>query len=263
MLTLDDIRATLHRDPEGWVASTTEAWTQGRTVFGGLTAALALDAMRAELPEPAPLRSLDIFFVAPIPHGPMRIRPRVLRSGRSVTWVEADVLDGEGNLATRVTAIFGAARTTGLALALDAPVLATPPEAGIPFPYLPGVTPACTQHYDFVFAGGAFPMSGGERGDLEGWVRMKAPGSDPLAALPGLVDAWPPAVLSMGSVPFPASTARWSLHLYDEPAPADAWHAYQVTTTRAAEGYATEVATLSHAGRVIAWSEQLVAYFAP
>ena len=45
-----------------------EDWLQGRTLFGGLQAAVAFAAMRSLVPQ-APLRSLQATFLAPVPGG--------------------------------------------------------------------------------------------------------------------------------------------------------------------------------------------------
>jgi len=59
-----------------------EDWLQGRTLFGGLQAAIALAAMRTLAPA-WPLRSLQVTFLAPVPGGPVRAKARVLRSGKN------------------------------------------------------------------------------------------------------------------------------------------------------------------------------------
>ena len=53
-----------------------DQWTQGRTLFGGLQAALLVRAMRSHLaPDPElPLRSLQVVFVGPVMPGRVAIR---------------------------------------------------------------------------------------------------------------------------------------------------------------------------------------------
>ena len=41
-------------------------WLQGRSVFGGLQAAIALCAMRTVVPASVPLRTLQMTFIAPV-----------------------------------------------------------------------------------------------------------------------------------------------------------------------------------------------------
>src|SRR3954467_9524801 len=72
-------------------------WLQGRTLFGGLQAVVGLAAMRS-LGTAAPLRSLQVTFLAPVPGGPVHARARILRSGKSATHVEARIIDGDNTL---------------------------------------------------------------------------------------------------------------------------------------------------------------------
>src|SRR5262249_60793476 len=61
-----------------------EDWMQGRSVFGGLQAAVALAAMRTLVPD-APLRTLQMAFVAPVGARDLRARAATLRAGKSAT----------------------------------------------------------------------------------------------------------------------------------------------------------------------------------
>jgi acyl-CoA thioesterase len=85
-----------------------------------------------------------------------------------------------------------------------------------------------------------------------------------------LLDAYPPSVLPMLTRPAPGSTVRWAVHLAAPSAvdlqPVDAgkqWFWYEARTVQAGEGYATSCATLhTDSGRLLAWSEQLIAVYA-
>ncbi|MEN8664607.1 MAG: acyl-CoA thioesterase domain-containing protein, partial [Polycyclovorans sp.] len=44
-------------------------WAQGRTVFGGLQTALAVRGLMGLAPDDAPLRALQVTFIAPLPVG--------------------------------------------------------------------------------------------------------------------------------------------------------------------------------------------------
>ena len=57
-------------------------WLQGRTLFGGLQAVVGLAAMRSLAPD-APLRSLQMTFLAPVPGGPVRARWQPSGAARS------------------------------------------------------------------------------------------------------------------------------------------------------------------------------------
>src|SRR5260221_13712835 len=89
-------------------------WLQGRTLFGGLQAAVALAAMRSLVPQ-APLRSLQATFLAPVPAGVVRSRARVLRSGQSTTYVERRIVSGDDTLALFI-GVFGLPRPSSVRL---------------------------------------------------------------------------------------------------------------------------------------------------
>jgi acyl-CoA thioesterase len=90
---LDAIRAagnTYHADiPEDWL--------QGRTSFGGLTAALCLAAAERALPDLRPLRSAQFTFVGPA-GGVVEMTPRLLRRGKSSVFAAVVELHAEGSL---------------------------------------------------------------------------------------------------------------------------------------------------------------------
>src|SRR5690242_484925 len=90
-----------------WTFQAGEDWLQGRTLFGGLQAALAARAMRAVTAAAAPLRTLQVAFIAPVPPGPVRVHARVLRAGRNATQVEGRIVQGDATLCLAI-GIFGA-----------------------------------------------------------------------------------------------------------------------------------------------------------
>ena len=68
-----------------------EDWLQGRTLFGGMQGVVGLAAMRTVAPA-APLRSMQVTFLAPVPGGPVRAvvagavgRPELSPPGRGGT----------------------------------------------------------------------------------------------------------------------------------------------------------------------------------
>ncbi|GIW40766.1 MAG: hypothetical protein KatS3mg076_1343 [Candidatus Binatia bacterium] len=87
------------------------SWNLRPLPQGGIVTAVALRAMAAELAEPDQrLRSLHTTFVGQVAHGPVEIDVEVLRRGRSMSHLRAEVRNpgsGRGHL---TTAIFGAPR---------------------------------------------------------------------------------------------------------------------------------------------------------
>ena len=68
------------------------AWFQGRSLFGGVTAALMLAKLQHILEQPRRLRSLSVSFVAPIDAAaPITVEAQVLRQGKSVLQGEVHI----------------------------------------------------------------------------------------------------------------------------------------------------------------------------
>jgi len=79
-------------------------WHQGRTAYGGFSAALALSAAMKLGGVMPPLRSAQVSFVGPL-SGAVTARAKVLRSGRNATWVAAEIA-GEGGVGLTATFVF-------------------------------------------------------------------------------------------------------------------------------------------------------------
>ena len=67
-------------------------WSQGRTVFGGLSASLAFVAIRTQIPERV-LRSFSCQFIGPLfTETGFDIEVKVLREGKNATQASACIL---------------------------------------------------------------------------------------------------------------------------------------------------------------------------
>ncbi|MBZ0134305.1 MAG: thioesterase family protein [Rhodanobacter sp.] len=153
---------TVTRHGDGWQATVSEDWLQGRSAFGGLQAALALRAMRELVPADMTLRTLQVTFIAPVPAGSVAIRARCLRTGRSVIQVEASLCDGEQTLC-RLLGVFGSARPSALDFQPEQPHVEAP--APQELHYVEGRMPAFTQHFRANWLRGGLPFSGGQQRD--------------------------------------------------------------------------------------------------
>jgi acyl-CoA thioesterase len=129
-----------------------EDWTQGRTAFGGLQAAMAITAMRRLVPAQIPLRVLQVTFIGPVAPGDVAVQARVLRTGKSVTHAEARLVSGS-DIGCVVVGVFGSVRESSLAI--DNCVYPELPAAeGLPDMLLfPGITPNFLQHCAPPFTG--------------------------------------------------------------------------------------------------------------
>lgn len=185
-----------------------DSWTQGRSVFGGLQAAIVLAAMRDRVPDDLPLRSLQMSFVAPVAAGPVRATAQLLRSGRSATQVEGCLVEGDARLAPAV-AVFGSARESVVAHAPQRPDVAR--GAARRFPYIDGKTPAFTAHFAATWLEGGMPFTGAtsRRTVVELDLRDDGPMSE--AHLLALADFIPPVALSLLNRAAPGSSMTWML----------------------------------------------------
>jgi acyl-CoA thioesterase len=266
---MTDFAAAMELRPIGdrrWSAGVTPDWGNGRTTFGGLVAALAARVAVQVVGAERPLRSMDIAFVAPIAPGPVELDAEVLGEGKSVTQLVVSVRSGPV-LGCRVHVVAGAGRVSAVRVdAVPAELHeGLPGEQGVDFAYLPGLTPEFFQQMEYRWCSEAFPFSGGgpEAAQIQGWIRHRT-AVQGVEATVALLDGWPPVVLPMTSGPTPVSTVRWALHLtppVEQPEAERPWFWYEAKTVQCADGYATGYASLYQNGRLVAWSEQLIAVF--
>ncbi|MCH8533091.1 MAG: thioesterase family protein [Saccharospirillum sp.] len=243
-----------------------DSWGQGRTAFGGLTAALAYRVLRTQVEQDRMLRSLSVSFVAPIATDvPFSFESTCLRQGKNVTQAQASIIQ-EGQVGVTLLASFGVAREsrTGVNNTETPDVLM--PEQPQFLPFIPQVTPQFFQHVDLVLCSGSFPFTGAKTAHHGGFMRFSEPPAEMTDAhVIALIDSWPPTLLQQLSKPAPASTLAWNLeflHPHRPVLPQD-WFAYQADTRQAGEGYGhTEASIWDAHGELIAISRQTVTVFA-
>jgi len=261
------VLAGLRSHDGGWTAEVPASWAQGRTIFGGLQAALAVRAMRDLVPQAVPLRVLQASFIAPIAPGPVRIEANVLRRGKSVTQIEARVLD-QGQTACLLFGVFGEARASALDIKPPRPVL-PPAEAAKPFTYVEGIAPAFTQHVATRWLGGVSIFQGSEEPRTGIYVGFRdepyaGPGALGEAQIIGYADIVPTPGLSMLKQPTMASSLTWTLELLSDdfgPAREGLW-LMDTEVTAGSHGYLNQSATLwSPEGEAVALSRQSVVVF--
>lgn len=248
----------LRRD-DAWIGEIDAGWAQGRTAFGGLIVGAAVRALQ---PPELPLRSVIASFIAPTGVGRASLSGGVLRAGRSVTQCEA-LVSQEQRPRARVVAAFGADRPTAITTgAASAPQLPDPAELPA-LPFIEGVTPAFTQHFEYRWAGPAALFAGGTDATIRGWIRPRSETAldGPLAL--ALLDAWPPPVLALVDRPTPASTVQWLATLGDLPqGQRGSWFCFESSVHHAGSGYADFTAQLwDTQGSWLAGMRQLVAEF--
>jgi len=189
-----------------------EDWLQGRTLFGGLQAAVAFAAMRSLVPQ-APLRSLQATFLAPVPGGVVRSQARLLRSGKSTTYVESRIVSGDDTLALFV-GVFGLPRPSAVKLISRQPVVTS--DRPIDMPWIPGVTPNFTQHFKARWLVGGPPFTGGSHPDNVIELGMRDSGRATEYHVLAMADFIPPIALSYVKERIAAASVTWMLEMLAE-----------------------------------------------
>lgn len=217
-----------------------EHWGQGRATFGGMVAAAMYERIALQVAPDRPLRSMMVSFVAPVVAGRLGIVVNILRQGKGATQIQATAYQDEQTCAV-VLASFGGGRESSVHVAAaGAPDIRLPGEVQ-PFPFIPGLTPDFTQHFDYRYTVGQMPFMGSDLAEIGGWIALRAARETPasVAEILALLDAWPPAVFSMLKQPASGSTLTWNISFID-PAPtcrADDWWQYQAAIQHSAGGY--------------------------
>ena len=225
-------------------------WLQGRTLFGGLQAALAFKAMRSLVPG-MPLRSLQGTFLAPVPGGLVRSRARVLRSGKNTSHVEGRIVDGDNTLALFV-GVFGAGRPSAVNLRPRQPVVT--PEKPFDMPYVEGVTPAFTQHFKARWVVGRPPFTGANSTNPSAVIELglRDTGMATEAHLLAFADFIPPVALSWLKDRVAAASLTWMLEpLVDDVSsmPLEGWRV-DAEMVAAGDGYTNQSLVLWGPGGV-------------
>ena len=240
-------------------------WSQGRTVYGGLSAGMLYSCAKSHVESTRVLRSMSTNFVGPLfSEQPFTITVEVVRAGKNVSQIQARAIQ-EGKVCVLSQLCFGEGRSSKVkVLNNDEHGLSMPVKAKY-IPQIPKITPSFLRHFDLAINEGGMPFLGGKGSHYSGWMRYKNP---PLsvsdAHVVSIIDAWPPTLLQMLKFPAPVSTVSWNLEFiypHSHIAPTD-WLAYKVKTRQASDGYGHTEATIWDAqGEVIALSRQTVAVF--
>lgn len=248
-------------------------WSAPLHPSGGLVTGVALRAMQAAVPNPEHRpRTLTTMFVAPVREGPLRIDVEVLRPGKRMSQLRANVYNqGDEKPAHVVTAALGEAREGFDIEYTQAPEVG-PPESYGPRPSPPGDIP--------VFAAGFFDRTDvrpvamklpweddweGGRAEATRWIRYRetprdAAGNLDRCALPGLADTMPPAVSQyMGpGVPFfHAPSVDLTVHFYA--ATRSDWILSHARCHWAGDGYASaEIQLWDEERKLVAHATQMM-----
>jgi len=246
MTGISQLLSSLASNGDGSAVVVPPDWLQGRTTFGGLTAALSLAAAYRKLGALPPLRSAQFAFTGPV-EGEVQLSTDVLRQGRSSAYVGVDASAG-GKHAARSLLLFSAGRPSAHRHVPGDMPSVPPPDACPDFFDSPHA-PQFAAHFEARLAHGSSLVSGASEPSYHVWVRHRdddAADAPPATRLVALADALPPPVLALANEPAPVSTMTWSVDIV---VPDDAgtglldgrgWHLLGSAAEAIADGYSAQ-----------------------
>jgi len=237
--TLDQLLAAGRDGDDGRHYSIGPDWMQGRTAYGGISAALALDAAMQHHPGDAPLRTAQVSFVGPV-GGDCRVETRLLRQSKSSRFVTAD-LESEAGYGTNALFTFMKPRESHVDHERIAVPTIAEPDALEEIPDHPA-RPPFTRKFEMRPISGRGFGHGKDEANIVTWVRwLEEPAADPHIALLALADALPPAALQLFHQFGPISSSTWVQHfLTDHPETEDGWWLLVSRTSHARRGFSAQ-----------------------
>lgn len=239
------------------------SWGQGRTIFGGLSAAILVRACASKVDDSFSLRNLSVTFPAALlGEESFQIVVEDLAKGKSAHQLQARLVQND-KICTLVTACFAKDRNGSINHSGKSKATLPPRTAEQKFPFIKNLTPEFTQHFHIFLTEGQMPFSGNNLRNLSGWMSFREDqGQLSAAHVLALIDAWPPVPLQNYKKPGPSSTITWSLDFMDYQGLARDWLYFDGETVAAANGYAqTQAHIFDQKGDLIAVSRQLVGLY--
>ena len=239
-------------------ATIDDSWLQGRTAYGGLSAALAIEAARSIAPDLPPLRSAQVSFVGPLA-GAVEARATLLRRGRNAAFVQSDVTSDAG-LGLRATFVFMNALESHVDYDESRAPAATDPDSAVDA--FKGPTHVSfVQNFDIRHAR---DKSDTRTPDFVRWVRVKErDGLDPMSEVMLVGDCLPPAAMALFDHQGPISSLTWMVNLLTpKPRTRNGWWLLRATANYARQGSSSQEMGIWNAdGDPIASGMQSVAIF--
>ncbi|MFW2852135.1 thioesterase family protein [Sphingomonas sp. TX0543] len=261
MTSLKQLLETLEPMPDApaWRGTIPDNWLQGRTAYGGLSAAIALHCAMQSEPDLPPLRSAQVSFIGPLA-GPIMVTAHKLRRGKNAAFIQADI-ESEAGLGLRCTFVFMRAiesevdyQTTTL------PAFPQPGPDETTYKGNPHV--AFTQNFEFL---DRREGPGLKPAEWLRWTRLNdREGLDPMVELIAIGDCLPPAALRLLGRNVPISSMTWILNLLGPlPRTDDGWWLLRSNADYVRAGSSSQqMGIWNAAGEMVAEQMQSVALFA-
>lgn len=188
-------------------------WGQGRTAFGGATAAVMCHLVMQRASPERNMISFSVTFCAPVTvESEIEIEVEALRRGKTLEQYSVRAKQ-DGELRAHAVAVFAGTVNSAIKIAAETAPL-RPNDIAIPEQRLAvGLNPRFEANFDYRFYKGAPLYSGStDREHLVGISFKKPPSSRRLAHLVCLMDACPPTPAQQLSEYHPLSTVVWNMH---------------------------------------------------
>jgi acyl-CoA thioesterase len=214
-------------------------WHQGRTAYGGLSAALAYQAARLSASDLPPLLSAQIAFSGPL-SGQIEIGTYMLRRGRNSAFIKSEIVKGD-EIGLSCTFVFMARRESHIQFE----GMARPD-----FPPIPEDGNTRSGPPEFFTHNMDYPekrlVLGQSKSRLANWHRLKErDGLDPVADLICMGDALPPSTMGLMQRDGMISSINWQFNLLtDAPATDNGWWFLESETHHAAHGASSQYMTV-------------------
>lgn len=262
MTAIEQASAVRQVEPGRFLAEVPASWQQGRGAFGGLVLAILARALEQTEPDPARrMRTLSGEICGPVQPGPAEVRVSVLRRGKYLTNLDAQLFQ-QGEVLARASAIISTARPVQSALPAPTP----PPGAGADWRAVeapevgPPLGPEFAQHYEYRSTS-PWPFSGAPEAACHGWIsERERPARLDVASLTGRLDAWWPAFLVTASEPRATATISFMAEFLADPATLSTEpFYYHGRVVALEEGFFVELRELWQGERLVALNQQTFA----
>ena len=250
-MTLDDlVTALVASGADGHYAiDLPDNWSQGRTAYGGFTAAMGLASARDCFADLPPLRSVQVAFVGPL-SSRIDFAPILLRRGRSASFVRVDASSGK-DVGAAMTFVFADDRESAVSIAVPDEPIGTGAVIHVPEQV------RFAQNFDHWLVEGVTHF-------VDRFVRLKVPSSvDPEIEVLAVADLLPPPALFNLPEFVPLSSMSWQIDLMG-PAFRSADGRWRLKNEAEMHDHGLSTQRMSMwdgAGRLVASGRQLVTLF--
>ncbi|MFN2260383.1 MAG: acyl-CoA thioesterase [Parasphingopyxis sp.] len=239
-MNLPDLLASLTEDGDAFTGHVSPDWLQGRTAYGGLSAAIALHAAQQKLQHLPPLRSAQIAFVGPIA-GDIRVTVDPLRRGRTASFIQSDIhFEKDGGWALGLRTLFVCMEERESSIDHVAPDYPDVPPPDTAKATSRAKTLSFLQHFEFA---DVKEIAGQGPADYLRWIRLAdRTGIDPMVELMLIGDALPPAAMRLVDGFGPISSVTWQANvLTTTPETDDGWWLIRSRSDYARAGASSQV----------------------